>query len=111
MPKPREYTIEECREKFLTHVAVMADYWAKLPGLSVEARCEGVAFSLLVALDGGTMALPLFVVTPGPHPDDKEYHFRRGEDWWPSEGDIAGTLHESFHEAVGKFKASKPKGR
>jgi hypothetical protein len=54
----------------------------------------------MVALDGGAMALPGFIVAPNPHPSDKEYHISEGSDYYPEnheldiKGDIAGGLHE-----------------
>jgi hypothetical protein len=63
---------------------------------------EGLAFSILVMLDGGSAMLPGFVVAPLPDPSDKDYHIMKGENYFPEnhdaaekiKGDIAGALHE-----------------
>jgi hypothetical protein len=62
---------------------------------SSVCRFEGLAFSLLVILDGGT-DLPGFKLSPDPHPSDKEFNQKRGENWFPKDCDIAGELHELF---------------
>ena len=46
---------DDLRRQFVEHVARMVGYWSELPGLSVEDRCDGVAFSVLVLLDGGAV--------------------------------------------------------
>lgn len=98
----REYTKDEVRAKFLNHVWSLIDYWEAEDRISSNrGKLEGLAFSMLVLLDGGT-SLPGFRVLPDPHPDDKQYHQGRGEDYFPEATiDIAGGLHELFH-SVGK---------
>ena len=97
---PREMTIEECQAAFLKHVWVLIDYWSKLPGKTERERMDGLAFSMLVAIDGEAMAVPSFTLAPAPHPDDKEYRRSQGNNWWPPSGvDIAGPLHDQFHDA------------
>jgi hypothetical protein len=94
-----EYTTEQVREKFLTHVGGLIPYWAKQEG-TVERRLEGLAFSLLVLLDGGVASLPKFIVAPDPHPTDRAFHQENGENWFPEnheaslKSDISGCLHE-----------------
>lgn len=104
---PHEMSVDEMRTKFLEHVDAMIEYWSddtRERG-GGRQRLEGLAFSLLVALDGGAAALPRFVVIPCPHESDKMFHQSRGENWYPSAGrhrdassDIAGSLHEHFHD-------------
>jgi hypothetical protein len=102
MSEPRELTGDEVREEFLSHVRAMVRYWATQPEgegcRTVQDRCEGVAFSILCALDGCAGELPAFTVTPAPHPSDQAYHQKQGENWYPSAGDIAGGLHELLHK-------------
>lgn len=101
----KEYTKEEVRQKFLELVWNCIDCWYHLPGKTCLDRMEGLAFGMLVILDGGT-SLPGFIVAPSPHPEDKEYLKDQGENWFPENHeslincDIAGGLHEVFH----KFK-------
>lgn len=99
---PHEMTIEEITEEFLGLVWSYIDYWKNLPNINTDARLEGLAFSLLVILDGGS-SLPAFIVAPNPHLQDKEYHISEGGNWYPENygvpirGDISGSLHEFFH--------------
>jgi hypothetical protein len=97
---PHELTRPEVQERFLRQVWAMVDYWAaedRKP--DPRDKLEGLAFSILVILDGESTALPPFAVAPSPHPDDREFHQQRDEDWFPESGcDIAGNLHERFHE-------------
>lgn len=55
-------SVEDTRSQMMQHVRTMVKYWAELPGLSVEDRCDGVAFSIFTMLDGAT-ALPRFTVS------------------------------------------------
>ena len=98
-------TSDECRQALYGHLAAMIDYWRDLPAdrLSLPGspprseaheRLEGLAFSILVALDGGAMTLPRFAVIPDPHPDDT--------DGWPADVDVADgvELHNEFSEFI-----------
>lgn len=101
MPRvpPRAYVVEEVRTRFLDHVRGIVTYWeneARAP--TTREKLEGVAFSILVALDGGSMGVPKFKVIPDPHPSDRQYHIDEGENYFPDDCDIAGGLHEEFHE-------------
>lgn len=66
----------------------------------LRGALEGLAFSLLAAIDGANASLPAFILAPHPHEDDAAYCRRIGENWFPSgdrsEYDIAGALHERF---------------
>ena len=95
---PHELTAGEVRERFLEHVRGIVDYWEReARAESFRARLEGIAFSILVAIDGEAAALPSFVLAPRPHPDDEEFLRNRGESWYPTAPDvscdIAGELH------------------
>ena len=92
----REMTKDEAAEKLVAHCRVMAKYWAEQGGTK-EQICKGVAFSILVALDGGSMALPGFMLVPISAEGDREYYQKEGKNWWPNE-DIGGSLHERFYE-------------
>lgn len=103
MTTPREYTAEEVRAKLLRHVWALIDYWDEGKP-NKRAAMEGLAFSILSTLDGSAMDLPGFAVIPAPHPEDKEYRLEQGENYYRDfdpEGhcDIAGGLHEHFHQA------------
>ena len=82
--KPRAYTREEARAHLLEHLREVVHYWVSQPDdITAERRCNGVAFSFLVALDGMSSGLPAFDLVVRPHPDDREYHRSQGMNWYP----------------------------
>lgn len=109
-------TTDECREAFLQHIAATVQTWANDPRTpSVQGKLDGLAFSILAALDGSSAGLPAFIVAPQPHPDDKEFNRSEGMNWWPEnheskvKADLAGSLHEHWHESQARFHASQQK--
>ena len=70
------------REAFLEHVWDMIEYWEHEERQDWPGRLRGLAFSLLVALDGGAGELPGYSVRP-----------LRG-----NRKDIAGGLHDRFYQ-------------
>lgn len=81
-------TPEQMRDEFLRGVVHNVNYWlreSRAP--TAQEKLEGLAFSMLVMLDGGSS-------TPGcqviPNCD---------EDGW-SRQDIGGGLHEHFHRVL-----------
>ena len=106
--QPRAYTEEEVRDMLLSHIRTMVDYWVNLPHspagklgpqqeLTIRDRVEGVAFSILVALDGAAMGFPAAVTLKmEPHPDDKEDAQANGENWIEPGMEIADSLHDHF---------------
>lgn len=106
MDEPRAYTAEEVHERLLAHARTMALYWATLPDrdpatghpLSIRDRCEGVAFSLLVMLDGDSMVLPRVRLALDPHPEDQEFLKGEGENWFEPGQEIEGPFHEFFYK-------------
>lgn len=100
---PRAYTADEVRDMLLDHIRASARYWAELPdfdkatgrGITVQDRCEGVAFSILSTLDGCSY-LPAFDLAACPHEDDKAYHQSEGENWIEPGTTISDMLHERF---------------
>jgi hypothetical protein len=106
-PVSRQFTQEEIRSQFLSHVRHLVAYWAKLPEKTARERCEGVAFSILSTIDGCSMELPAFVLVPAPHPDDREFSRKRRENWYPDAPrvklcDIAGALHDRLEQLYAK---------
>lgn len=100
---PKTYTAKEVREQVIEHVGRMVDYWAKLPGLSVEDRCDGVAFSLLTMIDGAASVPHLSLVVSA---DDEGERGKKGY--------AAGTvlnadcdMHDVYMEAVRNSKAGR----
>ena len=102
-----EYTEDEIRGKFINHVRANVEYWngPLSEPYDQRERLSGLAFSIMVLLDGGTMVLPSFIVAPHPHSDDKQYHIDNEEDYFPEnhelddqiKGDIGGCLHEMLY--------------
>jgi len=106
------YTRDEVKALFQSAVRDRVKHWAGTtvpPGLidradgdEVRARLEGLAFSIMTLLDGETCELPKFAVIPDPHPDDRKFHIKEGEDYFPPLRtrapicDIAGALHETL---------------
>jgi len=95
----KEKTVEQIRDEFLSHVEHLVDYWCDTKENKREAM-EGLAFSIMSALDGSSMALPAFIVAPLTNKDDMLYHITNGTDYYPYnddnkvDGDIGGSLHE-----------------
>lgn len=98
----REKTVEEVRSDFLNHIKIMISCWDNLSNKTTKEKLEGLAFSILVALDGEAGILPAFIVAPFPHPDDKQFNIDENENYYPENDDakincdIAGSLHEYF---------------
>lgn len=110
---PRAWTEEEIRSRFLAHVWHLIRYWGGHDGSNVEEdrpkdEClEGLAFSLLAAIDGSAMALPGFTLMPAPDESDEEYMKENGANWYPDDVDIAGGLHSFLYGC----KPETPGGR
>lgn len=99
---PRAWTEEEVRVRFLEHVWRLIRWWGGHDGSNVEdqstdERLEGLAFSLLAVIDGSAMMLPGFSLTPVTDESDEQYMKDNGANWYPSDVDVAGSLHELFH--------------
>lgn len=97
MKKQKTYTKDEAVGFFLSHVWDVIDNWGieDLP-MTLRERLSGLAFSILVALDGGAMDLPSFKVIPIENKADEPYNAKHGLQAWP-EVDLGGSLHEIFH--------------
>lgn len=78
------------RSQFLDHCRGLAKYWAELPNKTPEERCSGVAFSILVALDGEAIAVGPFSVRPIVAGEEGE--------------NIAGAMHDLFFTKLAHAK-------
>jgi hypothetical protein len=103
--KPRELTKDEVTDKFLKHIKAMEKYWEGLPNKSSEEKLNGLAFSILVLLDGGAGFMPSFIVAPSPHEEDKDFCINEEKtNYFPENHqiedkikcDISGGLHELY---------------
>lgn len=99
MKKPRAWTQKEIREKFLKDMWARLEYCLKEDGMKTpQHKLEVFMHSTLAMLDGAAIDLPGFQLIPNPHPDDKDYHKERGENWFPDNVDIGGALHEEMYK-------------
>jgi hypothetical protein len=56
---------DERIKEIITHLRIMSNYWARLPDLSPQERCEGMAFSCLTMIDGVASINPITLVQDG----------------------------------------------
>lgn len=99
MVEPRALTREECREQFLENVRTYARYWQQKAKEGHDDAFNGLAFSLLVLIDGGNAATPAFKLLTDPHPEDEAFLREQGENWWPAGVDITDVqLHERYYD-------------
>jgi DNA (cytosine-5)-methyltransferase 1 len=62
MTKPT--AADTIRQQMIEHIDLMVRYWAELPQeMSVEDRCDGVAFSILTMLDGASAVPGMTLLT------------------------------------------------
>ena len=74
----------------------MIDFWISEKNRpSIRDKMNGLIFSVFVMIDGESI-LPGFKLIPSPHPDDKDYLTKVGENYYPNDLDIAGDLHHSW---------------
>jgi hypothetical protein len=95
---PRAYTTDEVRRMFVQNIKNRVNYWADSKGNTEKEKLSGLAFSILVMLDGGS-DLPQFHVVAAPHPDDKNYDIENGDNYFENVEDgegIEGCLHDLF---------------
>jgi len=104
------YTHEETESMFLEHVATMTRYWETLKGdYSVRYRLEGLAFSILSAIDG-CASIPPFSIPPfSMSPVQCIQHLEEGEKRFPSPlmGEDAIEIGGVLHERIGQFLDKK----
>ena len=98
---PRAYSEEEVINIMFMHIKQLVKYWATVEGFngkpkSVEDRLDGLAFSILVMLDGGSMVFPGAIIKVNGHPSDKDFHISQGENWFEIGMEIATQLHEHY---------------
>lgn len=114
-----ELTPGQVEQRFLEHLAGLVNYWYKLEhGIPAHEdvlryKLQGLAFTILSAIDGSTGDLPKFILAPDPHPDDKDYRKNEGLIHYPENlqeiaCDISGSLHEKFFAVVERVTPKKP---
>ena len=97
--KPIEYSKGEVSTQFINYVNKCVQYWENKTGVPNSlSKLEGLAHSILVAIDGES-ELPKFILAPDPSPDDKEDCIENGRNYHPEnyksnvKCDISGNLH------------------
>ena len=95
----RPYNKDEVEEMFLEHVRDLVDYWEEeRRAKTSREKLDGLAFSMLVLLDGGSGGMPGYEVKAIGNEQDIEEHKEDGRNYYPLEGeDIAGALHEHYY--------------
>lgn len=94
---PRPYTEAEAVQLYLERFRRIAKYWAEVPNQTDLERCQGAVFSILTLIDGATI-VPGLILTPNPHPDDKEYFEAEGQNWFEPGMKLNPGWHEMFFE-------------
>lgn len=96
--KPRAYTEEEIRSKFIDKIYCILDFWENESRVTtVRDKMNGAVFSILAMLDGESIDIPGFKVSPIGTEEDRDYHLAERENYYPIEDvDIAGALHDTF---------------
>lgn len=101
--KPRQKTEDEVRNEFLNHVRHLVGYWHDVDDRNTIDKLNGLAFSILVAIDGESI-LPGFILAPCPHKNDKKFDISEDRNYYPENHkskvkcDIAGSLHDQFYK-------------
>ena len=77
----RAKTKQEVADDFLNNIDRIVDYWSNVKNQTNKEKCDGVAFSILVLIDGGN-SMPSIDLTIQPHKDDKKYHIENNENYY-----------------------------
>jgi hypothetical protein len=105
--KPRAYTNEEVQEQIESHILALIRYWESVDldhpkgtqdktQSDTYSRLEGLAHSIMAALDGNSGALPGFAIIPIIHDGDVAFHKSEGENYYKGirshKYDVGGNL-------------------
>ena len=98
MKKTRAYTEEETRRMFIEYLwSILGECLTDKRMKTPQHKLEVFMHSTLAMMDGSAINLPGFLVIPNPHPDDKAYHQKHGENYF-KKVDIGGCLHEMMYQ-------------
>jgi hypothetical protein len=102
---PRPYTREESIEMIVKGFVDNARYWANEPNAgTLEDRCQGVAFSNLVFLDGMRgNGIPPVNMYFDPGEDYVNDCIENGENWHDPDLVISTMLHDEFYPVMRKY--------
>ena len=93
-----EKTNKDVTNDFLDHIDAHFEEATKGFSKEQKERVDTMVFSILTMIDGEG-PLPGFILAPDPHPEDKEYHQKIGQAYYPENHnlnvncDISGDLH------------------
>ena len=77
---PRAYTEKEIRSNFIDQIYCILDFWEnESRAITTRDKMNGAAFSILAMLDGESMDIPGFRVSPIGTEEDRDYHLVEGE--------------------------------
>lgn len=96
MSAPRPFTAEEEQRMLVKHIRSLARYWAGVPEKNKQEACDGLAFSILAALDGSSPSIPAYHLTVSVHESDEAYCKKQGENWHVEGLKITAETH--LHE-------------
>lgn len=89
---------EELIEEFIDHIHSLIDYWENEErSPTSKEKLEGLAFSILVTLDGGS-DIGGYKLMPCSYPEDAVFEVYEDRKFSPVDYDIAGYLHERFYK-------------
>ena len=89
-------TPEDLRDELIDAIRNINRYWSKQDGTKQDI-CDGVAFSILVLLDGCSSAMPCsFDLTAHVHPDDEDQSYEGVV--------ISDMLHEHYYPGLEDVK-------
>jgi len=98
MTESRSYTHEEARRLFLDSIREKANYWDSIPLISKKDALDGLAFGILVLIDGLTNS-PAFDLVVRTHEDDKQNAIECGDNYY-EDGMVVNEdvyLHELWY--------------
>jgi hypothetical protein len=104
----KEKTVDVVRGEVLNHIRDMVNYWESSEGKTSKEKLDGLAFSILVMLDGESN-LPPFIVAPLESSENIQFAISEGRDYYPENKveivskikcDIAGSLHDQYYQVT-----------
>lgn len=107
MNSPRQYTVEETRKHLIETIWGYIDYWDSRENKTSRQKLAGLAFGILVILDGDSAELPKFSVIPDSHISNKDYNIKRGRNYYSTELKLEYDL-TPLHEYFFTYEPSNP---
>lgn len=101
---PRAHTAGEIKKLFLAEIHAKNEHCIANPeGRDAAELCRSVVFGVLTVLDG-VAGTPQFILTPQPHPGDKQDCIENEQNYYdPSVGIRTGDLHDLYSDMTMKL--------